>query len=86
MILSSSLHGIIFSHAYGIPAYHIEFHDLLDNGNFKFNDYYSSFPGMNYCKFPCPNWVIPFTGIFAFDKARRTYANPSIEQIKSKQE
>ena len=56
IILSSSLHGIIFSHSYGIPAYHIEFNDLTNNGNFKFNDYYSSFKNVNYCKFDCPNY------------------------------
>lgn len=43
VILSSSLHGIIFSHAYGVPAYHVQFTDFFKNGNFKFSDYYSSF-------------------------------------------
>ena len=51
MILSSSLHGIIFSHSYGVPAYHIQLNDFFNNGNFKFADYYSSFEGLKYRKF-----------------------------------
>ena len=41
-IFSSSLHGIIFAHSLGIPAYHIEDKPLLSRDNFKFKDYYSS--------------------------------------------
>lgn len=41
-IFSSSLHGIIFSHALGIPAIHIEDKKLESRGNFKFKDYYSN--------------------------------------------
>ena len=40
-ILSTSLHGIIVSHAYGIPALWIK-HKTLDGSNFKFYDYFSS--------------------------------------------
>lgn len=40
-ILSTSLHGIIVSHAYSIPALWIR-HDILHNSNFKFYDYFSS--------------------------------------------
>lgn len=86
MILSSSLHGIIFAHSYGIPAYHIEFTDLTKNGNFKFQDYYSSFPELKYHKFKCSNFEILFNGIKAYDKFFRNVSNPSMEQIKEKQE
>lgn len=41
MILSTSLHGIIVSHAYGIPALWIKY-KTLHNSNFKFYDYFSS--------------------------------------------
>ncbi len=41
MILSTSLHGIIVSHAYGIPAIWIKEGDINTDG-FKFGDYFSS--------------------------------------------
>lgn len=57
VILSSSLHGIIFSHSYGVPAYHVQFTDFFKNGNFKFADYYSSFLGqVKYKKFVCSDF------------------------------
>lgn len=42
LIVSSSLHGIIISDAYGIPAHHVFFDDLVEGGRFKFDDYYLS--------------------------------------------
>lgn len=41
-IFSSSLHGLIFSHAFGVPALHIEYNKLESKDNFKFKDYYST--------------------------------------------
>ena len=40
-VFSSSLHGIIFSHSYGIPAIHLESINIGSKDNFKFKDYYS---------------------------------------------
>lgn len=40
-VLSSSLHGIILSHAYNIPALWIK-HGYIDTDGFKFYDYFSS--------------------------------------------
>lgn len=50
-IISSSLHGIIFSHSYGIPAMHIIHNPLYSIKQFKFHDYYSNF-SIKYI--PCP--------------------------------
>ncbi len=46
-ILSSSLHGIIASHAYGIPAIWMK-HGYIDTDGFKFADYFSSVNIKNY--------------------------------------
>lgn len=41
-IASSSLHGIITAHSYGIPAFWIKLSDKIIGGDFKFQDYYQS--------------------------------------------
>ncbi|MGO1354574.1 polysaccharide pyruvyl transferase family protein [Brachybacterium tyrofermentans] len=44
-IISSSLHGLIFSDALGVPNAHIPLGGKLTGGLYKFHDYYSAYPG-----------------------------------------
>ena len=41
-VASSSLHGLVVSHAYGVPAVWIKFRDLPSGDDSKFRDYYLS--------------------------------------------
>jgi pyruvyltransferase len=41
-IISSSLHGLVFAHAYGIPAAWVTLSPNVHGNGFKFLDYYSS--------------------------------------------
>lgn len=54
MTISSSLHGIIVSHAYNVKSMWIKITDLIEGGNFKFRDYYGSLKLNNY------NEMLPF--------------------------
>lgn len=49
-VLSSSLHGIIFCHSYGIPVAPIHITNRIIGGNFKYIDYYHS---LGHTQFKC---------------------------------
>ena len=86
VILSSSLHGIIFSHAYGVPAYHVQFTDFFKNGNFKFTDYYSSFLGkVKYKKFVANDFHIDVDSIIKFHMDNAITHNPTQDMVVDKQ-
>lgn len=48
-VISSSLHGLVFSDALGIPNLHLKVTDKLGGDGFKFDDYYSSFGIKHIC-------------------------------------
>jgi pyruvyltransferase len=54
MTISSSLHGIIVSHAYNVKCMWIKITDNIGGGTFKFRDYYGSLKINNY------NTLLPY--------------------------
>ena len=58
-IVTSSLHGLILSHAYHIPVSHIKLSDQLTGGDFKFNDYLLSVNKKQRSPYPINSKSIP---------------------------
>lgn len=55
VILSSSLHGLIFSDAMNVPNSWVKFSDRVKGGTFKFRDYYSVMTNPQENFFSCKN-------------------------------
>lgn len=75
-VISSSLHGLIFSDAMGVPNAHIRLGDRLQGGLYKFHDYYSAYPvESRYRTYEMPAAGPGSAGEVA-DAVRRSYAEP----------
>jgi hypothetical protein len=75
MVFSSSLHGVIVAHAYGVPAVWIRQSDRLGGDGTKFEGYYESL-GLQ-CK------VFPTITEEAREKAKSDKANMKLPDIKA---
>ena len=78
VILSSSLHGLIFSDAMNVPNMWIKISDNVKGGSFKFLDYYSvmNFPKNNF--FQCNN----ITDLKKAVSKAGVSTNPNYEEMK----
>lgn len=50
-VISSAMHGLILSDAYGVPNKRIKLSDNIHGGEFKFQDYYSTTDCIDECAF-----------------------------------
>jgi pyruvyltransferase len=75
-IISSTLHGLITSHAYRVPASWVKFTDEIGGDDFKYYDYYST------TKNPVVSFV-DYRNNFSVDTLKKleTYKMPTTETI-----
>jgi pyruvyltransferase len=73
-IISTSLHGIIAAHAYGIPAAWVKYSNKLKGNDIKFRDYYSSVQ--------CTDYFKPYNNIEQVEFC--TPVLPDLQKIKEK--
>lgn len=82
LVLSSSLHGIIFSHSFNVPALYFHPDDgvkIVDS--YKFQDYYSVYDNINYdFSYEKTAFNSVMTQIYNYDFIKRN--NPTLKQVK----
>lgn len=75
-VISSSLHGLIFSDALGVPNAHISLGNRVRGGLYKFHDYYSAYPVPDrYCEYVPPE-TGPISLTSVVDEVMEGYATP----------
>jgi len=82
IILSSSLHGLVFSDSYGKPSIWTPFSEKLVGGDYKFNDYYSIF-GEEAKKIDCKTVTSAMIDEFIKNYQPRAVVNIQNELMKS---
>ena len=80
-VISSSLHGLILSDSLGIPNARIIVSDKIIGGDYKFNDFYSSFGIDDYLKIDLRNATFVLYHIHLIDINYKI----SMDMIKQKQ-
>jgi len=81
-VFSSSLHGLIVSHAYEVPALHIEFGEKLSGDGVKFLDYFSSVKIHPYTPIRFPQTkLLNFEEIFNLFQQYQTEAMPMYQEV-----
>src|SRR5690606_32251797 len=84
-ILSTSLHGLIVGHAYGIPSLWIK-HGHIDTDGFKFHDYFSSVDIPSYSGFEDVSRILKVPSVLDslfVDHADKANINNSLSQIQT---